>query len=247
MKQFILIASLFLSSYAYAQLPDETELAPLLDLKSGGISTGAAQGSGETTGGLIDASLLPGAGEGFTGSRSERSRWGSGMMISMLVNSASVFQQEYPGTVLKVGGISIQHGGTYSPHKSHQNGLDVDISFVGQTKYESVLDAEGNVTAKFDLERNWDYWRLITSQQILVKGKIESAVSMILVDPRIKTHLCEQMKAGVIPQEPLDLEVMKRLRPTVAHDDHFHVRLKCSPYYSQCISSRDYFKGTGCE
>ena len=258
MTKYILITWLsgltFLSSQASAQdalleIPSSDEeqiLAPLLDLHEGGQAKGAAQGANETQGALVNGTLLPQAGEGYSASKSETSRWGSGMMISLIENSAKVVATEFPGTLLRVGGIAQEFGGPYRPHKSHQNGLDADIQFVGTVKYESVLDESGAVTDKFDLEKNWAYWRLVTSQQILVKGKPVSAVSMILVDPRIKTHLCKTMAAQGGPKDALDEEVMKCLRPTEGHDDHFHLRLKCSPFYAECIDSRDGFRDSGC-
>lgn len=225
---------------------EELALAPLLDLYNGGHAVGAAQGAGETQGALENGTLLPQTGYGYSASRSETNRWGTGMMISLLVNSAKVVADSFPGTVLKVGGLAQQFGGPYRPHKSHQNGLDADVQFVGTVKYESVLDESGAVTSKFDFDKNWAYWRLITSQQILVAGKPVSAVSMILVDPRIKAHICDVVNAHGGPQDELDVEVLKRLRPTEGHDDHFHVRLKCSPHYPNCIGSRDGFRDTGC-
>ncbi|RYZ75882.1 MAG: hypothetical protein EOP05_06650 [Proteobacteria bacterium] len=214
---------------------EELELAPLLDLRNGGISTGAAQGTGPTQGGLINGTLLPQTGDSFRASSSEKSRWGSGMMVSMIMNSAPLLALQYTGVTLRIGGIAQQTGGPYKPHKSHQNGLDADILFVGTDSYDSVLDSTGAVTERFDPEKNWAYWRMITAQKILVKGKPISAISMILVDPRIKTFLEARVVEDSIPMDELDLQVMKLLRPTEGHDTHFHVRLRCSPHYTTCL------------
>jgi penicillin-insensitive murein DD-endopeptidase len=247
MKKLVLTFAFFATTAAFAQetpltpvetspeTPSEQTLAPLLDLHSGGQASGAAQGSGATQGALIDGTLLPANGDGFQASKSETSRWGAGIMTSMIVNSAPVLAYQFPGTVLRVGGIAQQFGGPYKPHKSHQNGLDADFYFVGMNKYESVLDSAGAVTEKLEIEKNWFYWRLIASQQIQKENRQGSAVSMILVDPRIKTFLCSWAEARKSALDELDYEVLSLLRPTEGHDDHFHVRLHCSPAYSSCI------------
>lgn len=227
---------------------DELGLGPLLDLINGGQATGAAQGSGLTQGGLINGSQLPVKGDGFASVSGPDTRWGTGMMISLIENSSQAMTVQFPGLTVNVGGIALEHGGPHAPHRSHQNGLDADILYMGTKNYNPVIDKDGVVLPTFDHEKNWYYWRLITSQAMKVGAKVESAVSMILVDPRLKTHLCAWAKARESSLDALDLEVLSRLRPTEGHDDHFHVRLRCSPHYANCISKGDGYSRTetGC-
>lgn len=237
-------------------ISQETELSPLVDLYNGGQAVGAAQPitihnpDGTDTivkGSLLNGSLLPKSGEGFARLSSPDTSWGAGMMVSLLMNSAAEFSQTTaPGNIVRVGDIAMEFGGEYSPHKSHQSGLDADVLFMGTKNYSSVLDAAGNVTDRFEVQKNWDYWRLLVSQQIMQKGKQISVVSMILVDPRIKTYLCGWAQSNGYVNNPLDREVLRRLRPTEGHDDHFHLRLKCSPHYPQCVQQGDIASGTGC-
>jgi len=226
---------------------DELLLAPLLDTRNGGQATGAAQGKDATQGGLINGTLLPETGLGYRAGHGETDRWASGIMASLLISSAPLVAEKYPATLLRIGGIAQEFGGPYRPHTSHQNGLDADIQFVGTTKYQSVLDKDGNVTPLFDVEQNWFYWRLVTMQQLKVDGKVTSAVSMILVDPRIKTYLCAWAKNRQASLDALDYEVLTKLRPTAGHDDHFHLRLRCSPHYASCLGERvPSARPTGC-
>ena len=227
---------------------DELMLAPLLDLRNGGQATGAAQGTGPTQGGLVNGTLLPESGLGYKAGHRETDRWATGMMASFIVNSAPLVLQKNPTTLLRIGGIAQEFGGPYSPHSSHQSGLDADIQFVGTVKYGTVINKDDTInTTLFDVDQNWSYWRLATMQQIKVGGKVRSAVSMILVDPRIKTWLCAWAKQREATLDPLDYEVLARLRPTVGHDDHFHLRFTCSPHYATCIAEHDSSKKlTGC-
>jgi penicillin-insensitive murein endopeptidase len=106
---------------------------------------------------------------------------------------------------------------------------------MGMLHPASVLDKDGHVmTNVFVPQKNWDYWRSIVGQRYAKNGRVQSIVGMILVDPRIKTFLCDWAKTNKMLDDPLNQAVMTRLYPTEGHDDHFHVRLLCSPYHTQC-------------
>jgi penicillin-insensitive murein endopeptidase len=234
----------------------DLRLGPWLDLKGGGIAVGDSQGvvvanpDGTFTGAygsLVNGSLVPASGPGFKRAGGAAQNYAAGFMLSLLENASAYITQAYPGLVVQIGGISQQTGGFFPPHKSHQNGLDADILFMGRTTWESVLDKERKVTARFDLVKNWEFWRQLTAQQYSNKGKVESIVSMILVAPEIKRHLCAwAMETGAL-NDPLNFEVMRRLRPTEGHEDHFHLRLRCSPYHVECLKSYAPPKVSGCE
>ena len=242
MSKIFLILLFSLAQISFAQTDDP--LAPLIDLENGGEALGAPQGKliqnpdgsvVDNRGTLLNGSLLPGEGEGFVRDSEAKTSWGTGMMISLIENSAALYMQTYqPPFKIYIGDIALQWGGIYEPHKSHQNGLDVDILYMGNKHYESVFDQDGNLTDRFNPEANWNYWRMLVSQQFLKNGNLVSAVSMILVDPRLKDFFVTWAAAQGISQNPVDAEILKVLRPTQGHDDHFHLRLKCSPYYLQC-------------
>lgn len=234
----------------------ENILGPWLNLKYGGQAVGPAQTvkkknpDGSSTpwyGSLQNGTLLPIAGEAFVRMNAAETSWGTGMIVSLLTRATAYYAKTYsPGLKFYIGSLAQQNGGPYGPHKSHQNGLDADVLFVGQTSYESVLDSEGKVTAKFDPQKNWDFWRLLVHQRLLEKGQPTSAVYMILVAPPIKEYLCQWAKTKNLLTDPLNKELLRRLRPTVGHDTHFHIRLKCSPYYLECYQPGDFAKDTGC-
>jgi penicillin-insensitive murein endopeptidase len=235
--------------------PDERDarLAPWLDLKGGGIAVGPAQtvtvkkpdGTVENTyGSLETGTLLPASGEAFKRIGHAESNWGTGMMISMIDKASAEFALTHPGMLLYVGGISQEHGGFFLPHKSHQNGLDADITYLGTKNFDSQIGKDGKVLPTFETEKNWDFFRLLMSQRVFDKKEFP-VVSMILVDPRIKAHYCEWAKAQQL-SSPADMEILKRMRPTEGHDDHFHLRLRCSPHYALCLRQNYEPKETGC-
>ena len=139
MNKFIAVFVLLFIPWAFAQTnPDD--LAPLVDLRNGGQAVGKAN-----DGSLLGASLLAKEGEGYVRSSSDATSWGAGSMISLLENSSALYMQTYnPSVKIYIGDISLQTGGKYSPHSSHQNGLDVDVLYMGNKRYDSVFDKDGN-------------------------------------------------------------------------------------------------------
>lgn len=228
-----------------AQENFDNNLAPLVDFENGGHAVNypntktITNPDGTSTtidGALEDGTLLPEEGEGFIRDSHASTSWGAGVMISLLENSSSLYMQTYqPKVKIYVGDIAMEHGGPYRPHSSHQSGLDADVLYMGNTRYESVLDKDGFPNEKFHAWDNWNYWRILVSQKMMVKGKLTSVVSMILVDPKLKEYLTTWVAEQGIAENELDAEILTKLRPTVSHDDHFHLRLRCSPFYLKCL------------
>lgn len=231
--------------------PGETQhdvdlrLGPWLDLENGGHALGAPQGKDPNFGTLEHAAKLPAKGDGFLG-RGGENGYGTGHMISLILSSASEYARTHNGEVIRVNSIALQNGGFNKGHKSHQNGLDGDFLFMGAQRSESVLNKDGKVTEKFSPQKNWDYWRSIVGQRYARAGRVQSIVGMILVAPEIKKFLCDWTKANNMQGDPLNRAVLQRLYPTAGHDDHFHLRLLCSPYHTKC--SGEFTPGKlGCE
>lgn len=117
---------------------------------------------------------------------------------------------------LRVNQISAREGGYLRPHKTHQNGRDVDLGFYypgGQTvrvrEREKVMDVALN-------------WALVKA--LVMTGDVQ----FILVDQRIQKVLFEHAKkAG---EDPAWLESLFHsgrdsiLQHARRHRDHFHVR-----------------------
>ncbi|MDX2009382.1 MAG: penicillin-insensitive murein endopeptidase [Myxococcaceae bacterium] len=117
---------------------------------------------------------------------------------------------------LRVNQISAPEGGYLRPHKTHQNGRDVDLGFYypgGQTirvrERERVIDVEKN-------------WALVKA--LVMHGDVQ----FILVDQRIQKVLYEHAKrAG---EDPAWLDSLFHsgrssiLQHARRHRDHFHVR-----------------------
>ncbi len=205
-----------------------------------------------SNGSIANSTTLPDSGSGFLKVFRLRNRnYATGTMVRAIEIAASAWRAEFPvGDRVQVGDITDLNGGFLSGHASHQNGLDADIAYLkanhierdpntnGSTGFGESFVVNGAVTANFDLVRNWAILR-----NFVGRGN----VGRIFVDPVIKAAFCT--KAAVLDPS-LDAtartEVLRRLRPYAAHDDHFHIRLLCPAGHSQCLAQTDPPTGNGC-
>jgi len=135
--------------------------------------------------------------------------------IGYIITAVTEVTRQFPGaTPLRINGLSSRDGGRLRPHKSHQNGRDVDLGFYYPGETVRVRARERVI----DPAKNW----------ALVKALVTlTDVQMILVDKRIQRVLYEF--AGEQGEDPAWLDsvfkgphaIVKHAR---RHRDHFHVR-----------------------
>jgi penicillin-insensitive murein endopeptidase len=129
-------------------------------------------------------------------------------------------------------------------HRSHQNGLDVDIWYwlpkeaqerrLGRDEVEgwtapSMLTPDHQ---DLDLAR----WTSLQVEMLRLAASYDE-VDRVFVHPLIKKALCDQER---------DREWLHKLRPWWGHDDHMHVRLRCPPDDDRCVSQKPVLPGDGC-
>ncbi len=218
-----------------------------LDLEGGGWAVNYANTHDGVDGKLQNASQLPEKGPGFVRIGRPAETYGAGHMLSLIQGAAAVYEKTVDASVpIHVGAIAVQFGGPFRPHSSHQNGLDVDLLYMGQTKWKSVLDESGEVSDRFDIEKNWKFWRLLQSQKIERHGKRISIVKYIFVHPKLKATACDWAREKRLLENPMDAELMSKISPLQGHDDHMHVRIRCSPQHPLCLERGDPGPETGC-
>ncbi len=143
--------------------------------------------------------------------------WTTQETIDYLTRVARELRARYPESpLLRVNQISGKDGGYIRPHKSHQNGRDVDLGFY----YPGGVMVHARAREKYiDPMMNWE----------LVKALVTfTDVQVILVDRRVQKVLYDYaLKAGE-DKAWLDSlfhagegSVIKHAR---GHRDHFHVR-----------------------
>lgn len=175
---------------------------------------------------------------------SRRKFYGHPRLIQFIEDLAKSVSKKKIG-VLLIGDLGLPRGGpALTGHLSHQNGLDVDIWFtqLSDLGHELSLDDRENLTAMSMLGTDGESLNISRwtpkRVEILRLAAESPEVERIFVNPVIKRELCAKVK---------NRSWLKKIRPWWAHDDHFHVRLKCTPTDKQCVVQEAIAEGEGCD
>lgn len=205
---------------------------------------GPAQVIGEVANGCIGgAEPLPETGPGYISIRRERNRfYGHPDTVRLIKDLGTRLSQRTSDKVM-IGDLSQPRGGMMSSyHRSHQNGMDVDIWF---TLAPSVQEAakmapDGTDPPKMVEQDNRlpsRYWG--EHQRFLIRSVAQQPeVDRIFVNAGIKLALCAS--------EGMNAPWLAKVRPWWGHDAHFHARLKCPVGSPDCKQQDPYPPGTGC-
>lgn len=204
-------------------------------------ASGGTQSLGSPAAGcIVGAEGLPLSGDGYQVLRPHRNRfWGHPRTIAM-IEELGRFAAAQGIAPLLVGDMSQPRGGPMAfGHGSHQNGLDVDIWFrlPGRTLSGEELEQPEPVSMVRGTRVNPDTWG-DAQYRLLHQAASSPEVERIFVNPPIKAEACR--RAGE------DRAWLAKLRPWWGHDEHFHVRLSCTPGDDGCVSQAPVPPGDGC-
>ncbi len=176
---------------------------------------------GEPFGGaLVEGVRMP-EGEHWTLVDPERA-WATQETVSFLVRAITLVEQRCPPThKLFIGHLSRQDGGPLWPHKSHQSGRDVDLSFYYQPSALIGWYQRAN-RHTLDAPRTWTLLRALITETPVEYLFIDRSVQRLLLDhARASGEDPEWLKTvfqvGSAHPEPL-------IRHAFGHATHMHVR-----------------------
>jgi penicillin-insensitive murein endopeptidase len=202
---------------------------------------GGAQSFGSPAAGCISGAVaLPLDGDGYQVLRTQRNRfWGHPRTIDFIRTLGHAAASEGFGPLL-VGDMGQPRGGPMSfGHGSHQNGLDVDIWF--RLPRQPLDDAQRAQPEPISMVRgtkvNPDTWTE-AHLRLLKLAAASPEVDRIFVNPAIKVEACRRTHG--------DRAWLAKLRPWWGHDEHFHVRLACTPGDIGCVPQAPVPDGDGC-
>lgn len=201
-----------------------------------GPSVGSAQAIGSYAGGCIGGAMaLPADGENFHAMRPSRNRQYGHPYLVETIHEIAYFNSLLSQGRLLVGDMVQPRGGPMkSGHASHQSGLDADIWFLFWTESRSPSPQERENLSSVSLlnsdgrslnKNNWTTGRALLLKSVASMERVQR----IFINPHIKKGMCE-----LFPNSA-DHGWMKKLRPWLGHDYHFHVRLKCPEDSKECI------------
>jgi penicillin-insensitive murein endopeptidase len=145
-----------------------------------------------------------------------------------------------------VGDLSAHDGGEISLHRSHENGLDVDVGYPTRSGREqdpeslhgfthAMVDEDGRVSPDFNTEAAWDLARLFVES---------GSTQRIFVATQIKLRFCRLVRRR--GELEAHAETLRRLTPLHNHHDHMHVRLYCPAGAVACENLDEPPLETGC-
>lgn len=188
---------------------------------------------------LTGAAALPKEGPGFRRLRDNDIRWGNPRLVGSIQRAAAAVSSARPGgEPLLVADLSAKHGGPVPRHRSHRTGRDADILFYATTPdgrpvtspgfvrfgRDGLADAGERRFVRFDVERNWRFVRALMTDP-------EASIQFIFVARWIEALLIEQALASGEDLETVwrAQVVLRQPGDSAAHDDHFHIRIACTP------------------
>lgn len=207
------------------------------------ISCGSAN-----RGALYGGVPLPFAGIGYVIPEPWLSRghhYGTEELVGLITRAATAVEQTLPGGVLGVADLSGPGGGVLRGHRSHQSGRDVDLIYYsidpagnpfppdhymayytrsGLAHYARSPSFSREIAQRyFDLARNWTLVKILLTDP-------QAEVEHIFVSSRVRHWLLDYARHSGEPEELVNraARVLRKPRGVDGHNDHMHVRIRCS-------------------
>lgn len=226
-------------------------LLALAGVGAGGLGAGClgtvplpdrATSIGTTSSGVLaNGVALPERGTGFTRARpGDETRYGTPALVAALERALASVDGAFAGTApTRVGDLSSPGGGRHTRHRSHRTGRDVDVLFfltdatgrsvpprgwLAFSRFGHAFEDRSGALFFFDDARNWHFVRTLLLDR-------EAAVQWIFVSRGLKSRLLEYALAHEREPEALvrAAYVLQQPERAAPHDDHFHVRVFCTP------------------
>jgi len=175
---------------------------------------------------------LPESGPTWQAMRLSRNRnWGHPALLDYVIDlSERAAKLGWNG--LYIGDMSQPRGGPMtSGHRSHQIGLDVDIWMLPPVRLDLTKEereSKSSISIRTPDQKNLSGNWTDTHMEILKAAAEHPMVDRIFVTAPAKIHMCRH--AGK------DRAWLQRIRPLYGHHYHFHVRLKCPPGSTECVT-----------
>mgnify|MGYP002630475331 CR=1 FL=1 len=193
---------------------------------------------GQTSAGrLLRARSIPLSGDHhafFSHIESRRTHYGTDEMHDLVLRISAQVAERYPASIMRIGNVSLEHGGRSPWHASHQSGRDIDIAFYlldeqGQTQRPDNFVVIGRNGRSRDGRLIFDTSRNLALINALIADE-QAPVQWIFVARWLKAMLIEQAQRESVSDQMIARmqEVLVQPGDSSPHHDHLHVRVYCS-------------------
>jgi murein endopeptidase len=178
--------------------------------------------------------------------RCQRHSYGTKFTVAQIIAATSRMREEfgYRGELV-IGDLSKRSGGAYGPHRSHQNGRDVDVWLpIRGGKYkrdpQRCRYCNTDYCRPDPSEVDWDAtWQLVKALAAIGHDK-ESPVKEIFLDRTLHSELADAARRDGISETDVRRYVQYRGRNALVKDSpghvhHMHVRFRCGEDTDSCI------------
>jgi murein endopeptidase len=148
--------------------------------------------------------------------------WGTEETVRQLTRAIEKVNTQFPdGHLMRIGHISKKHGGRISPHRSHQSGRDVDVSYYYRTAARYYWYRRAS-SKNLDLDRTWAFVRALVTETDVEYVFINSYIQRLIKKHALSvgedpSWLDSLFQVGSAHPRPL-------IRHATGHDTHIHVR-----------------------
>jgi hypothetical protein len=164
--------------------------------------------------------------------------WATATTVATLDLVLREWERRFPKRQpILIGNMSARDGGRLQPHSSHQSGRDVDLSYPQIWDRKEELNWRTMGASNLDRELTWSLIELLHET---------GGVEVILIDTKLQKLLFEYaLESGRYSEKQLEnwLEYPRSVgagnplvRHVRGHEDHVHVRFKCTEAETRCQS-----------
>jgi len=149
--------------------------------------------------------------------------YGTAESVEQLIGAIEAVNEKYPKTQkMIIGHFSARRGGRLKPHKSHQAGRDVDVSyyFVDTKAWYSTANAQN-----LDRARTWAFVKALLLKADVEMILIDSSVQKLLRDHAIAAGEDRQFVDRVF-QVSNNKQAFAPIRHAPGHATHIHIRFR---------------------
>ena len=190
---------------------------------------------------LTGAAKLPENGAGYKRLRNDKIQYGNPRLVAAIERAAKRVKELRPdGAPLVIADLSAENGGKIPRHRSHRSGRDADLLFYVRTpdgrsventgffrfKADGIalVDKQKKQFVMIDLDRTWIMVQAFTEDS-------EAMMQWLFVARWLEALLVEHALAIGAPEEVIRRAqyLLRQPGDSAAHDDHFHIRIACSP------------------